>query len=144
MAQVSLATVSAWPWWRCSWAGARSRPNGIFVNPYNDWILSSMRWSPFRYWRRWSAAGGAAGGHDGVGDGGEVLVVRAGDRVPEPDRQAGGEAGRDLQDRGFAAGAGQLPCGQGAGGGLPAGRPLSGLAPVAMNAVVKSVRVSQW
>ena len=33
MAQVSRATASAWPWWRCSWPGAMSRPNGILVNP---------------------------------------------------------------------------------------------------------------
>src|SRR6266581_277653 len=81
-----------------------------------------MGWSPFRYWWRWAvgSAGVAAGGHDGVGDGGQVVVVQAGDRIAEPDRQAGGEAGRDLQDRGLVAGAGQLAGGQGAGGGLPA------------------------
>ncbi|EUA27889.1 hypothetical protein I553_9240 [Mycobacterium xenopi 4042] len=31
--QVMRATASPWPAWRCSIPGARSRPNGIRVNP---------------------------------------------------------------------------------------------------------------
>jgi hypothetical protein len=33
MAQVILATASLWAAWRCSMPGARSRPNGMRVNP---------------------------------------------------------------------------------------------------------------
>ena len=33
MHQVIRATASAWERWRCSIPGARSRPNGILVNP---------------------------------------------------------------------------------------------------------------
>ena len=74
-------------------------------------------------------------------------MVQAGDRVAEPDRQAGGEAGSDLQDRRFAAGAGQAAGGQGAGGGPPADvrqrLPAERAGQAVMNGVVKSARVSQ-
>ena len=33
MHQVMRATASLWAAWRCSMPGARSRPNGIRVNP---------------------------------------------------------------------------------------------------------------
>ena len=73
-------------------------------------------------------------------------MVQAGDRVAEADRQAGGEAGRDVQDRGFAV-QGSRPAARARAAALqrtwPRRRPLSGLGPVAMNAVVKSARVSQ-
>jgi len=112
-------------------------------------LIIQTDWSPARGLPGGgSAAGVAAGGHDGVGDGGQVLAARAGDRVAEPGRQAGSGAGRDLQDRGFAAVQGSCPAARARAAAFqrtwPMGRPLSGLAPVAMNAVVKSARVSQW
>jgi hypothetical protein len=44
---------------------------------------------------------------DGGDEPGDVAVVEAGDGVAEVDRDAGGEAGRQLEDTPFPAGAGQ-------------------------------------
>ena len=49
----------------------------------------------------------------------DVGVVDAGDSVVEADEGACGEAGRQLKDTPFAAGAGEVPDGEGSDGGVP-------------------------
>jgi hypothetical protein len=49
----------------------------------------------------------------------DVAVIEAGDGVAQVDRDAAGEAGRQLEDTPFPAGAGQLAGMQGGGRGVP-------------------------
>jgi len=70
------------------------------------------------------------------------FLRRAGGGVAEADRGAGGEAGRQLEDAPFAAGAGEAAAGEGGDGGVPVDVAIRvpPLVPQVMNRVVKSPR----
>jgi hypothetical protein len=56
---------------------------------------------------------------DRGGEQGDVALVEAGDGVAEADGDPAGEAGGDLEDAAFAAGAGEFTGVQGGDGGVP-------------------------
>lgn len=110
-------------------SAGRSRPKGMRVKPQCDCRLEIM--VVLCGWLASAVGFGAVGRGDRVGDQGDVAVVEVAQRVAQPDRQVGAEAGRDAQQVGLGAGAGQLALAQSGDRGSPAdgdGRGAGGVA----------------